>query len=210
MKRYLAALFLSFTLLSSCTTPAVPTPVTSSPTTTVTSKPTLSINDTSAVKFDIMDFGAVHSPVNGDANEHLIFGNLPVTQPAAETPADLAAFLGRWEGYSFAPPIKKDRKLVLHISEISGQGGKLYGWTGTNLQFPDVVAEAHFRVVRGEKPSIEFQMTWIDGSQQVEAFTYDKEKDVLRGQSHLMGSSKETDVFELTRAHSFFVYKDYP
>jgi predicted esterase len=197
-----------FILLSGCSpqsAASVPVMATAAP----TIQATLSIKETSAVKFDITDFSAVHAPVNGDANEHLIFGNLPVMLPASDIPADLSVFLGRWEGYSFAPPVKKDRKLVLQIAEISEQGGKLYGWTGTNLQFPDEVAEVHFRVVRKESPTIEFQMTWIDGSQLVASFTYDKEKEILRGQLGPAGSSTPNDVYELTRGRSFFVYKDY-
>src|SRR5512147_2559968 len=67
-----------------------------------TAIPTLSIDQTYAKEFVIEDFDAVHSPVNGDANEHLILGNLKVTQPAADLPPELAAFLGRWEGYNFS------------------------------------------------------------------------------------------------------------
>ena len=93
--------------------------------------------DTYTEEFKISDFPSVHSPVNEDTNEFLIFGNLPVIPPSADTPGDLAVFLGRWEDYSYAPPVKKDRKLVLHIAKISGQGGVLYGWSGTNLQCPE-------------------------------------------------------------------------
>ena len=133
------------------------TPVT--PTTAPTPLPTLSLDETSAKEFVITDFDAVHSPVEGDANKYLIFGNLPVSKPAADLPAELAVFLGRWEGYSYSPPVKKDRKVVLVIQEITAQGGKAFGWSGTNLQYPDVVGEVHFRVVPGDAPSIEFQVS---------------------------------------------------
>ncbi len=206
MKR-LIPIFLFLFAVSGCSSNIPSAPDKSEP--TPDQKPTLTIEETSASKFDINDFGSVHSPVNGDANEHLIFGNLPVMTESTTIPADLAVFLGRWEGYSFAPPVKKDRKLVLHIAEIDDIQGKLYGWTGTNLQFPDGISEVHFRVVRGDTPAIEFKMTWIDGSTLVNSFQYDKEKDILRGTTSLAGNGTQTDTYELTRDRSFYVYKDY-
>ena len=113
--------------------------------------PTLSLDETAATlkEFVVADFDAVHSQVNGDTNKYLIFGNLPVSKSAADLPPDLAAFLGRWEGYSYAPPVKKDRKFVLVIPEITRQGGQLIGWSGTNLQFPDKVGGAPLQGCRG-------------------------------------------------------------
>ncbi len=114
----------SLFFLTSCTLAEnVPAIATLSPTTL----PALSLKETSAMKFDITDFGAVHAPVNGDANEHLIFGNLPVTSLSPDTPTELAVFLGRWEGYSFAPPIKKTANTCSTYPNF-WQGGKLYGW----------------------------------------------------------------------------------
>jgi dienelactone hydrolase len=166
--------------------------------------------DTYTEEFKITDFDSVHSPVNADTNESLIFGNLPVTPPSVDTPDDLAQFLGRWEGYSYALPVKKDRKLVLHIAEISGQGGILYGWSGTNLQYPDGVAKTHFRITRDKgAPVIEFQLIWIDGSRLVDRFSYDSEKKILRGESLEADSGRSMDVYELTREQTFFVYRDY-
>jgi hypothetical protein len=120
--------------------------------------PTLSLEDTYAEEYVITDFGAVHSPVDGDANRHLIFGNLPVSSPAADLPPELAVFLGRWEGYVNVPPVKKDRKLVLVIQEINALEGKAIGYSGTNLQYPERLGEIRFRVVPGDQPSIEFQV----------------------------------------------------
>ena len=68
--------------------------------------------------------------------------------------ADLAAFLGRWEGYSYSPPVKKDWKFVLVIQEITAQGGKAFFWGGTNLQYPGWVKEIQFSVVSGAPPAI--------------------------------------------------------
>ena len=84
--------------------------------------PTLVIDETFAKDFAVADFDAVHSTIDGDANEHLIFGNLPISKPPVDLPPELAVFLGRWEGFDYSPPIKKDRKVVLVIQEITPQG----------------------------------------------------------------------------------------
>ena len=60
----------------------------------VTSTEQTSGKDIAASAFDTL-----HSPVNGDADKYLIFGNTPVSKPAADLPPELAVFLGRWEGY---------------------------------------------------------------------------------------------------------------
>ena len=98
----------------------------------------------------------MHSPVNGSTNEYLIFGNLPVSKPAADLAPELAAFLGRWEGYSYGPPVKKDGKFVWSFRRSRRRGARGF-WAGTNLQYPDRIGEIHFRVVPGTTPSIEFQ-----------------------------------------------------
>jgi predicted esterase len=174
-----------------------------------TPTPTLSLAETTVKEFVIQDFDAVHSPVNGDANKSLIFGNLPVSKPAADLPPELAVFLGRWEGYNYGPPVTKDRKLVLVIQEITPQGGTLYGWSGTNLQFPDLVGEVHFRVVTGRAPAIEWQITWPDGRKEIVIFTYDRETSQLTGRTKSPDSNNFSGPYELTRDQSLFVYKDY-
>ena len=171
--------------------------------------PTLSLDETSAKAFVITDFDAVHSPVNGDANQYLIFGNIPVSKPAADLAPELAVFLGRWEGYSYAPPVKKDQKFVLVIQEITAQGGKLVGWSGTNLQYPDRDGEIRFRVVPGAAPSIEFQVVLPDGSKQINTFTYDRDKGLLRGWIKFPANNSTYGPIELNRDRSFYVYKDY-
>jgi hypothetical protein len=72
-----------------------------------------------------LDFEAAHSQSPEDANKSLIFGNVPVAAPKALLPEGLKAFSGRWEGYSYAPPVIKDYKVVLVIQEINARGGKL-------------------------------------------------------------------------------------
>jgi predicted esterase len=198
----MASLFIMSLVVSACgATLATATP---------TPAPMLSLDETSAKEFVIKDFDAVHSPVNGDKNQSLIFGNVPVKKPAADLAPELAAFLGRWEGYNYGPPIKKDRKLVLVVQEITTQGGTVYGWSGTNLQFPDAVGEIHFRVVPDETPAIEWQITWPDGTKEIDTFTYDSEKNVLRGWTKLPTSNETSGPYELSREKAFFVYKDYP
>jgi predicted esterase len=179
-------------------------------TATATPVPTLSLDETSAKEFVIQDFDAVHSPVNGDKNQSLIFGNVPVKKPAANLAPELAAFLGRWEGYNYSPPVKKDRKLVLVVQEITPQGGIVYGWSGTNLQFPDVVGEIHFRVITAGSPAIGWQITWPDGTKQIDTFIYDTQNDMLQGWSKDPTTNETSGSYVLSRSKTFFVYKDYP
>jgi predicted esterase len=181
----------------------------SAPEPTSTPLPTLTLDETSAEEFVISDFDAVHSPVNGDANQYLIFGNIPVSKPAADLAPDLAVFLGRWEGYDFGPPVKKDRKLVMVVQEMTAQGGTAYAWSGTNLQYPDIVKEFHFRVVRGDTPSIEWVSPALEGGQVIITFTYDSEKDMLKGWLKDPAGNYADRPYELTRDQSFYVYKDY-
>lgn len=201
----LAGLFVMGLISSACGATQAPVAATSSP----TPIPTLSLEETSAKDFVINDFAALHAPVNGDANQFLIFGNLPVSKPAVGLPPELAAFLGRWEGYSYSPPVKKDRKLVLVVQEITAQGGTVYGWSGTNLQFPEAVGEIHFRVVEGQTPAIEWQIIWPDGTKEIDTFTYDREKDQLQGWTKTPALNDISGPYELSRAQSFYVYKDY-
>ncbi len=211
----LIKILLGLTLLTACAPAVVPAGTIQPEITSSISKkeptpqPTLSLNETSAKEFKIKEFSDAHSSVNNDPNEFLIFGNLPVMEKTAVSSPDLAVFLGRWEGYSLFPPIKKDRKLVLHFADISEQGGRLYGWIGTNIQYPEMISEAHFRVADGETPKVEFKMKWLDGSTLVNSFWYDRENDILRGEAKRANSGEQTDIFELTRDKTFFVYKDY-
>jgi predicted esterase len=194
----MAGVFVMSLIFSACGTAAVISTPMSTPI------PTLSLDETSSKEFVIDDFDAVHTPVNGDANEYLIFGNLPTSKPAAGLPSELTVFLGRWEGYSYSPPIKKDRKVVLVIQEITTQGGTGFGWSGTNLQFPDLVEEIHFRIVPGKVPSIEWQM-----GKEIVTFTYDRDKDLLRGWIKSPESNETSGPYDLSRDESFHVFKDY-
>lgn len=193
------------TIRQTTTPTAAPT---ATPTSQPTTLPTLSLEDTYAKEYVITDFDLAHAPVDGDANKYLIFGNIPVSKPAADLPPELAVFLGRWEGYIDAPPVKKDRKLVLVIQEINAREGKAVGWSSANIQYPDRIGEIRFRVFPGEQPSIEFQVFWPDGNKEIDTFTYDREAGSLRGWAK---SANDTTygTFELSRDRSFYVYKDY-
>ena len=68
----------------------------------------MSLFETGVQPFAALDFDAVHQPVDAGGNAALIFGALPVTPAATGTPPELAAFLGRWEGYGYGPPIRRD------------------------------------------------------------------------------------------------------
>jgi predicted esterase len=185
--------------LSTATTAPVPQATAPAP------LPTLSLDETSIKPYEITDFDAVHAPVNGDANEYLILGNVPVSIPAPDLPPELAVFLGRWEGYSYAPPVKKDRKVVLVVQEMTAQGGKAITWSGTNLQYPDLIAEVHFRVVPGAPPSLEFQFAWPKMTPEINTLTVDRETGSLRVASDHPASGP----YVLSRDRFFHVYKDY-
>ena len=182
---------------------------TSGQSTSAPTLPALSIEQTSVVKYVVKDFNSVHSPVGGDVNRYLILGKLPVSRPSPDLPSDLSVFLGRWEGCSYSPPVKKDQKLVLVIQEITRHGGKAVGWSGTNLQYPEVVAELNFRVVPGDAPAIEWQVIWPNGSRQIDTFTYDRLSGLIRGWSKNLSNNSIYGPWELSRERSFFVYKDY-
>ena len=198
----IAAFFLALLALTACK----PGLVSGQP---LTPAPTLSLEQTSSTEFVTDDFDAVHAPIKDSGNEYLIFGNLAVSKPAVDLSPELAVFLGRWEGYNFGPPIKKDRKAVLVVQEINTQGGTAYGWSGTNLQYPDLVDEFHFRVVQGDTPSIEWQKLWPGGVRETVTFTYDRQKDQLTGWLKFSVNATPDGPYVLTRERSFYVYKDY-
>ena len=92
---------------------------------------------------------------------------------------------------------------------MTGQGGKLIGWSATNLQFPDTVGELHFRVVVSDTPAIEWQIVWPDKSIEVDTYTYDRDKDLLRGWVKFPPDNTPYGPVELSRDRSFYIYKDY-
>jgi predicted esterase len=169
--------------------------------------PALALEDTGMADFAAGDFDAVHSSVDG--KEFLIFGNLSSVPPAADLPDEYAAFLGRWEGYGYGPPVKKDWKYVLTVREISSAGGKAYLWAGTNLQYPTWKKEISFRFVPGKPAAMEWKYS-EKGKERVWAWTYDPGADVLRGWLTTPSSNEAWGPVELNRGRSFRVYRDYP
>ena len=160
--------------------------------------------------YTVTDFETVHSAVADKANKYLVLGNLQEAVPTSKLPPELSVFLGRWEGFSFAPPIKKDRKVVLVIQNITLQGGWGVFWSGTNLQYPDLIGDVHFKVVQGQTPSIQWQINWPDGSKSIETYTYNAKKGMLEGWSNFPVDNHNNGPYELTHDENFFIYKDYP
>ncbi len=180
------------------------------PTATPTPLPTRSLEETSMDDFVIEDFDAVHAPVNGDTNEYLIFGNAPISKPAADLPPELAALPGRWEGYSYGPPVKKDWKFVLVIQEITALGGKALLWTGANLQYPRWIKEIEFRVLPGAMPTIEWAYESDEDGKSVITATYDPATGLLQGWlKSAANNNYPWGPIEMSRDQSFYVYKDY-
>ena len=160
---------------------------------------------------DTSDFESVHSVAAGKTNKYLIMGGLPVEQPSVKITPELSFFLGRWEGYSYNPPLKKDRKFVLVIQSISATGGTAAYWVAENLQYPDVVGQVRFRVVSsGPTPAIEWQVAWPDGTKTDESYRYVSKKDQLEGWSRDANGNHPVGPYVLTHDQTFFIYKDYP
>ncbi len=197
------------------TVPATSTrsPIRTSPTAPPVT-PTATVAETSWKDFHSPDFNAIHSPVNGDTNEYLIFGAIPIATPAPDLAPELATFLGRWEGYDSSPPVKKDSMGVLVVQEITPQGGRAFFWGATSLQFPFWVKEIRFRVVPGATPAIEWQGDLTghpNGASNTVtfAFAYDRDRQVLRGGVNLTPGKALDGPFELSRNRTFVVYQDY-
>ncbi len=141
----------------------------------------LALQDTVAEPFDVTDFDAVHGPADATAERALIFGALPIEPAPADVPASTAAFLGRWEGYGLAPPIRRDWKYVLAVTSISRSGGTAYLWAATNLQFPALVERIRFRVQgAGPETAIEWEQT-INGAYAVVSLSHSTGTDALEG-----------------------------
>jgi len=162
--------------------------------------------------FEITNFSQVHVPVAGDENEHLIFGNVPISPPPETLAPELATFLGRWEGYDYGTAVAKDIKVVFAIQEISDQGGKGVMWIGTNLQYPADVKEFQFKVVPGDPPAIEWTAQWPEHPDinATLTFLYNPDTDHLEGKlKYPYTDNPASKRIELARDQTFYVYKDY-
>ncbi len=191
-----------------------PLPPAATPAPALTALATQDQSDTGWKDFVIADFEAVHSPVRGDANQHLIFGNIPVSPPAQGLSPDLAAFLGRWEGYDYLPPAAKDNKGVLVIQEINSQGGKAYLWGASILQYPFWVKQISFKVIPGASPAIEWLGDLSGGPNELSGpgkftLSYDRQKDQLAGSIGSARPDSKGDPIEFSRGQSYYVYTDY-
>jgi predicted peptidase len=211
----LAALCLIFLGTAGCGPVQTPSPTATpqpTPQSTLqpTRQPTLSLADTKLTQFPVNDFGAVHQAASDDPNKFLIFGNIPVDKPSADLPPEMAVYLGRWEGYGNFAPVKNDTKVVLVIQHISATGGKLYVYSGTNLQYPQVVGTIDFRIITADQPSLQWQINWPNGLSEVDTFSYDKASGKMLGWLNVLSNNTTTGPFELTRDRNFYVYKDYP
>jgi predicted esterase len=174
--------------------------------------PSLMVNETTRKDFLISDFDAVHAQVSGDPNKYLILGNLSVSKPAADLPPELAGFLGRWEGFDYSPPVKKDWKWVLVIQKISAQDGEAVAWRSTNLQYPSEIKQIHFRVNQGKSPSIEWETESLDGNsieKSIETVSIDNKTNTLKARVDYPQTGMQGGLIEFNRTESFFVYKDY-
>ena len=156
------------------------------------------------------DFEALNLLVTGKSNKYLLLGSLQVEQPTVKLAPELASFLGRWEGYSYSPPIKRDRKFVLVIQDISATGGNAVYWVGENLQYPDVLGQVHFRVVAGPSPSIEWQVVWPDGTKTNESYRFVSRKGQLEGWSRDVADNHPTGPYQLSHDQNFYIFRDYP
>ena len=148
------------------------------------------------------DFETAHSPVNNDGNTYLIFGKIPITPATQGLSPELTAFLGRWEGYDYSPPVKKDYKIVLVIQDISATRGKAFLWLGTNLQYPSSIQEIQFKVISGVAPIIEFPAAFGNSTQTLRLI-YVPEKNLL------MSPDTAHRPLVLSQDKTFYVYKDY-
>jgi predicted esterase len=175
----------------------------------------MSVAETGWKDFIVGDFEAVHSPVNGDANEHLIFGAIPVSAPAQDLAPRLVKMLGRWEGYDYNPPVMKDNKFVLVIGQIDDRGGMALLYAASILQSPTLVKQIHFRVVPGEVPAIEWVGDFsIDPMARIDTHiirvTYDAERNLLNCKFLDLSGRTLVDRIEFTRNSRFYIYRDYP
>jgi predicted esterase len=203
------------------TTTATSTPTSRpiSPTATqLANTPTLPEKETTETgwkDFIIGDFEAVHSRVNGDANEHLIFGAIPIAAPAEGIEPGLVKMLGRWEGYDYNPPVKKDNKGVLVIQQIDNQGGKAFLYVASILQYPTWVKQINFRVIPGDIPAIEWTGDFgrdINGKieRRIVRLSYDAERDILQCKFLDLKGRTLAERIEFTRSRTFYIYRDYP
>ena len=171
----------------------------------------MSLFETGVQPFEVVDFDAVHQPVDAGGNAALIFGALPVTPAATGTPPELAAFLGRWEGYGYGPPIRRDWRYVLAITEITPRDGRGFIWAGTNTQYPSRIEQVRFRVTgEGADTTLEWDQT-VGGTYAVVHVRHAAGTEALEGTATPGGSTTPGETVRMTRGTTDgIVYRDYP
>jgi len=138
------------------------------------------LDQTATTPYEVTNFEAVHRVIDSGDGAASIFGALPISTPTDLAP-ELSAFLGRWEGFGYGPPIKRDWKFVLAVTEIGPRSGTAYLWAGTNLQFPSVVETITFRVSgSGPDTAIEWEQT-VNGAYTVVSIRHASGTDALEG-----------------------------
>ena len=166
------------------------------------------LGQTSVDPLDVVDFGSFHSPVDG-TDASLIFGGLPVTPPGPDVSAEAVAFLGRWEGFGYGRPIRRDWKYVLAITEITPREGTAYMWAGTNLQFPDRVERIRFRVGHvGPDARIEWEQR-VSGMNSVVSVSHAPGTEALETDGLPAGDGDSGYVILRKDTQSAVVYEDY-
>ena len=168
------------------------------------------LDQTSVKPFEVDDFDAVHGPPTDDGNAAPIFGALPIEEAGTDVPAETAAFLGRWEGFGLGPPIKRDWKYVLAVTEIEQDRGIAYVWAATNLQFPAAVARVAFRVHgTGPGTTIEWEQT-IGGAYAIVRIAHARGTEALEGTVESSDTSGRSGPILLRRdSADHVVYRDY-
>ncbi len=168
------------------------------------------LDKTEPIGIPASDFDKIHAVTGDDTNKFLILGNVTAEMPSKGLSKDLQPFPGRWEGYNYNLPVKKDLKIVLIISSINEKNSDGIIYYGYNLQYPMGINKINLKVVRRESVEIKAsiqqeQLPWMTSHIKLK---YNKTKDSLSGEiSH--GIFGGTDTIELRRSESFYVYKDY-
>jgi formylglycine-generating enzyme required for sulfatase activity/predicted esterase len=169
--------------------------------------PLPAISAASASALSSEEAAAFREVRSSDGNEFLIFGAAKAPKPDPRLDASLSVFLGRWEGYDFAPPVARDLKIVLAIQRMASEGGEGLLWAGTNLQYPAAVYRESIGVDArrkgGAPPSIAVKLSGSGRGSELK-LVYDLATDTLRSPE---GSGRSV---VLTRGRSFLAYSDYP
>ncbi len=166
------------------------------------------LGDTSVEPIDVLDFDAFHARLDG-TDGSLILGALPIARPGPDVPPEAAAFLGRWEGFGYGPPIRRDWRYVLAITDITPRDGTAFMWSGTNLQFPSLVERIHFRVApRGPDTRIEWEQR-VSGMNAVMIVERAAGTDALETDGLPAGSGDSGRVLLRRDSAAAVVYPDY-